>query len=342
MPITVVCPECSNRMKLKDELAGKRAKCPKCKAVITLTPIGDSQEVASGGSEGKEQWQVQTADKETYGPISKTELDQWVEEGRVDAECQLLKDGWDQWKWADDVYPQLSKNGSQPDPFAGVGGPAPAPGAAVSPSTGGFPGVDAGGSSGPGGFPAVETKGPSFGPVQGPAPTSGGFPAPSNPYQSPASGGIGASGDASSPGILQAMESTRLWVLILMIIGGIILALALLGLMVGLIQVIAFPPAIIFWGFQLVTVIAGPGVSTFLLFQYWSHIGTFLMQRSASTLEAALQAQRNIYLYMVIYIVGSFLLMIVMFVIMIVAGVALFSAVAGQANQGGGPPPWAR
>lgn len=36
------------------------------------------------------------------------QLDEWVDEGRVTADWQILRDGGDQWQWASDVYPQLA------------------------------------------------------------------------------------------------------------------------------------------------------------------------------------------------------------------------------------------
>jgi TM2 domain-containing membrane protein YozV len=52
-------------------------------------------------------WYVKTDDGEDYGPVSRRELDQWASEGRLNADCQLLKDGSEQWQWATDLYPAL-------------------------------------------------------------------------------------------------------------------------------------------------------------------------------------------------------------------------------------------
>jgi hypothetical protein len=59
-------------------------------------------------------WHVQTADGTNYGPVTKADLDTWVTDERLDAQCQLLMDGWDQWKWAEDVYPQLAAPSAEP------------------------------------------------------------------------------------------------------------------------------------------------------------------------------------------------------------------------------------
>lgn len=40
MAISVVCPDCNKRLQVKDNLAGKRVKCPACSKVITVTAQG--------------------------------------------------------------------------------------------------------------------------------------------------------------------------------------------------------------------------------------------------------------------------------------------------------------
>ncbi len=54
------------------------------------------------------EWRMMTGDGEEFGPVTKAELDAWLAEGRLDSGCQLLQEGWPQWKWADEVYPQLA------------------------------------------------------------------------------------------------------------------------------------------------------------------------------------------------------------------------------------------
>ncbi len=44
MPISVTCPQCSTTLKVKDELAGKRGKCPKCQGAVQI-PAGNGTAV---------------------------------------------------------------------------------------------------------------------------------------------------------------------------------------------------------------------------------------------------------------------------------------------------------
>ena len=101
MPIDVNCPQCQKKLRVPDTQAGKKVRCPNCQGVFQIP--GGSAEAAAG-----EPWHVKLPDGQQYGPISKSELDTWVAEGRLDAECQLLRAGDAQWQWADTVFPALA------------------------------------------------------------------------------------------------------------------------------------------------------------------------------------------------------------------------------------------
>jgi hypothetical protein len=60
-----------------------------------------------------DRWFVKTGTGDEYGPVTKAELDTWLTEDRLDDDCQLLQEGWEQWKWASDVYPSLAGTSSQ-------------------------------------------------------------------------------------------------------------------------------------------------------------------------------------------------------------------------------------
>jgi predicted Zn finger-like uncharacterized protein len=55
-----------------------------------------------------EHWFLKTEEGDEYGPVPRDELDAWRAEGRITADCQLLREGTDQWQWASDVYVDLS------------------------------------------------------------------------------------------------------------------------------------------------------------------------------------------------------------------------------------------
>ena len=133
MPIEFACSSCSKRLRVKDESAGKRVKCPGCQTVLRV-PGG---EAASGSSAGgssaggsspsaaaTNQWYAKTGDGQTYGPVTRQELDQWANEGRLTSESQVLREGSEQWQWATDLYPHLAQarpvaaSGASDNPFA--------------------------------------------------------------------------------------------------------------------------------------------------------------------------------------------------------------------------------
>ncbi len=143
MPIEISCPKCVRKFRVPDKFAGKRIKCPKCQAAIGIPASGQPSEarhagkkppsrkpptagVAAPAKPAPEQWYLQTEDGEQFGPVSREDLDGWAAEGRLDASCQLLREGWEQWKWAQEVFPELAEPGNrlpaaaEENPFAGI------------------------------------------------------------------------------------------------------------------------------------------------------------------------------------------------------------------------------
>jgi hypothetical protein len=114
MPLQVVCPGCNAKLKAPDTAAGKKTKCPKCQAVISVPVDAPQAPAASPGVKKAENWHMQTTDGSQFGPVPKSELDEWFKEGRISADCQLLKEGADQWQWASEIYPSLE----QPAPIS--------------------------------------------------------------------------------------------------------------------------------------------------------------------------------------------------------------------------------
>ncbi|MBW3598339.1 MAG: DUF4339 domain-containing protein [Planctomycetes bacterium] len=135
MPIQLTCENCKKSLNVRDELAGKRVKCPQCQTVVTV-PAGEAADA----------WRLQTEDGETYGPVPRAELDGWAKEGRVTASCQVLREGDEQWRWAADVYPYLageqSATSPQTSPGGGAAAPSPSPASPAAAPAGGSGGFD--------------------------------------------------------------------------------------------------------------------------------------------------------------------------------------------------------
>ena len=115
MPIEITCTGCNKRLRVPDRTAGKRVKCPKCQSIIAVPD-----------SNLPDQWNLKGEDGEVYGPVPRSELDQWYAEGRITADCQVLQQEADQWQWATDLYPDLvPEEPVQSETFSLTGDPTP-------------------------------------------------------------------------------------------------------------------------------------------------------------------------------------------------------------------------
>ena len=106
---------------MADENAGKPARCPICHAITLVaepakadlfpvstapspTKVENSPHVATTSTA---RWQLKTPEGHVYGPVPEGELERWIREGRVTAECELRQDE-HAWQPADKHYPVLS------------------------------------------------------------------------------------------------------------------------------------------------------------------------------------------------------------------------------------------
>lgn len=264
MPIEIRCQKCGQKLRAPDKLAGKQVKCPKCAAAIRVEapakaeaaekpgiPKKDSKPMAA---QGVDEWYMQTDDGESYGPIPKSELDDWVKEGRIDSTCQVLQEGWDQWKWAEEVYPELAEAAGAADtaaetPFAGIGS------------------------------------------SEGTIASANPYASPTAPTQQPS--GEGQDG-AITPATRRALAETRPWVLFLSILMFISVGLMLVGALILLVGAVATGMgiavlfALLYLAFALVYL-----VPAYYLFTYAQRIGDFRRQGGVRTLEAAIVAQKS-------------------------------------------------
>ncbi|MDP6446346.1 MAG: NINE protein [Pirellulaceae bacterium] len=96
MAIELACSQCASALRVGDDSRGKRVRCPKCEEIMYVP-----------ASETAESWRLRGEDGDEYGPISRPQLEQWVQEGRVSAKCQVIRDGDNQWQWAVNVFPHL-------------------------------------------------------------------------------------------------------------------------------------------------------------------------------------------------------------------------------------------
>jgi|688.fasta_scaffold01259_21 hypothetical protein len=103
MPIHTICTSCGKALSVADEHAGKRAKCPACGHIYTVPlasalvadqqpSTGSNLAPASGQADWAtleptsalpDQFWMQTADGQVFGPTDRNTLNRWFYEGRV-------------------------------------------------------------------------------------------------------------------------------------------------------------------------------------------------------------------------------------------------------------------
>lgn len=129
MAIVFSCNQCSHRLRVPEDVAGKRIKCPQCQQVLRIPeasppsladePEPQPQPTQTPPTEPSEEdrlLQLKTPDGSIYGPVSRDEMDQWFSEGRITELCELLDQQGNHWRWANEVYPSLDAASPPPPP----------------------------------------------------------------------------------------------------------------------------------------------------------------------------------------------------------------------------------
>lgn len=101
-PIQIACPHCNQNLKVAGATSGKQVRCPQCHGFIRVP--ANVEDAATGPA----RWMVRTEDGKIYGPCSREELEQWVQEGRVHAQCHVSAEGAQQWIWAAEMFPHIA------------------------------------------------------------------------------------------------------------------------------------------------------------------------------------------------------------------------------------------
>lgn len=145
MSIQTRCPKCKTHLSVAKERSGKDVRCPSCDAVFRVPePNSDrhddlhknnapkwegtdeSDDNGSVPSENEkalvdqeviEKWYLRIPEGNVYGPVNQLEFENWIEEGRVSADCRLRRESDMEWSLATDEYPVLAMEGN---PFSEV------------------------------------------------------------------------------------------------------------------------------------------------------------------------------------------------------------------------------
>ena len=99
MSIETICQKCARKLRVADQYAGKKARCPQCGTIYVVPgsrhPFQWKAETIYHPQTEAEKWRVRTPDGRVYGPVPKSELDQWVQEGRIPPEAVLQPESLD-------------------------------------------------------------------------------------------------------------------------------------------------------------------------------------------------------------------------------------------------------
>ncbi len=71
-------------------------------------------------SAGNQPWYLRVPEGQVYGPVEKTTLDQWVQQGRADAQCYVGRSAQGPWEPIEKYYPHLkapAAQGGSPPPM---------------------------------------------------------------------------------------------------------------------------------------------------------------------------------------------------------------------------------
>ena len=122
MAIVFHCIGCNHVLRVPEDVAGKRIKCPQCHEVLRIPETSEEHLAEAMPSHpphavgAEPMLQLKTPDGNVYGPVPRSDMDRWLAEGRITAQCELLDEQGQHWRWATEVYPQLTAVATPPPP----------------------------------------------------------------------------------------------------------------------------------------------------------------------------------------------------------------------------------
>lgn len=105
-----VCNHCNATCDVPEEALGQEVACPSCGYGFTLGADGSvsgSKPVDARPDENASVWYFRMPAGQVFGPISWIELENYLFEGILTSECQVLLEGDPEWKWSAAVFPEV-------------------------------------------------------------------------------------------------------------------------------------------------------------------------------------------------------------------------------------------
>lgn len=112
MPIQVTCEGCQRKLEVGDEHVGRQARCPICGTATTVPELFEAEVVTAVETQPMAvveapSWYLRTPEGQSFGPVTRSQLDQWVTEGRIASDCWIREENSGDWKGASAVYSEL-------------------------------------------------------------------------------------------------------------------------------------------------------------------------------------------------------------------------------------------
>lgn len=135
--LEIPCGGCGRALRVAAEHAGKMARCPVCGNIThvpaalvaggaasastsdgaaaanpsgTFTsalPYAPTQPAPASIHGATAEWYMKTPEEQTFGPASFPDLERWVQEGRITADCQVCQGAAGNWQPAERLFPSL-------------------------------------------------------------------------------------------------------------------------------------------------------------------------------------------------------------------------------------------
>lgn len=120
MPVPFfLCDHCQTRYQYDAALVGQAISCTECGHVFEV-PAQATVELTGSAPRGTGRWFLRFANGRQFGPVVREAVEEWLTEGRANAESWICEEGTEDWKQLKDAFPELVQQiSAEPeDPYA--------------------------------------------------------------------------------------------------------------------------------------------------------------------------------------------------------------------------------
>ena len=97
MTIQVQCPQCQSVLKVRDDMAGRKGKCPKCGTTVSIPATTTEPEIEQlQDAGGQDEWYYESSGQQV-GPVSQVVVKQMAGAGQISGATLVWKEGMTGW-----------------------------------------------------------------------------------------------------------------------------------------------------------------------------------------------------------------------------------------------------